>query len=173
VPSLGAELPAGKALRDSTPRIYDALRVLADAARAIPGRKNLLLYSAGFGDVDRLGDDQLGQYTRDTRFYPAMAKALNGANVAVYGVDLTPIGIRNELQNSLNDLALDTGGRLFFNLQSFARPLEEVARETNGYYLLAYRSQHPAGAGGYQRVDVELANPEFEITARRGYRFGG
>lgn len=173
LPALAAALPAGKALRDATPRIYDALRVLADAAAAIPGRKNLLLYSAGFGDLDRLGSQEFGRYTRDQRFYPPMARALNGANVAVYGVDLTPLGVRNELQNSLNDLAVDTGARLFFNLLSFTRPLEDVARETNGYYLLAYRSERPAGASGFQKVEVAAVNPEFRITARRGYRYGG
>ena len=171
-PSLAAALPAGTALRDATPRIYDALRVLADAAAAIPGRKNLLLYSNGFGDLDRTGREALGRYTRDQRFYPPMARALNGANVAVYGVDLTPMGTRNELQNSLNDLALDTGGRLFFNLPSFTRPLDDVARETNGYYLIAYRSERPAGASGFQKVEVTTVNPEFRITARRGYRYG-
>lgn len=172
LPSLAASLPADNALRDATPRIYDALRVLADAAATIPGRKNLLLYSTGFGDLDRLGRGPFGQYTRDQRFYPAMSRALNGANVAVYGVDLTPIGTRNELQNSLNDLAIDTGGRLFFNLPSFVRPLEDVARETNGYYLLSYRSERPAGASGFQKVEVSTVNPEFRITARRGYLYG-
>lgn len=171
-PSLAASLPTGTALRDATPRIYDALRVLADAAAAIPGRKNLLLYSNGFGDLERTGREALGRYTRDQRFYPPMARALNGANVAVYGVDLTPMGTRNELQNSLNDLAIDTGGRLFFNLPSFTRPLEDVARETNGYYLIAYRSERPAGASGFQKVEVATVNPEFRITARRGYRYG-
>ena len=172
-PSLAAALPSGTALRDATPRIYDALRVLADAAAGLPGRKNLLLYSIGFGDVDRIGADPIGQYRRDNRFYPPMARALNGANIAVYGVDLAPPGARNELQDSLNDLAGETGGRLFYNLQTFLRPLEEVASATNGYYLIAYRSERPAGASGFQAVEVRLDNPEFRITARRGYRFGG
>lgn len=172
-PSLAATLPAGEALRDATPRIYDALRVLADAAAAIPGRKNLLFYSIGFGDVERLGGLPQGRYVRDQRFYPPMMQALNGANVAVYSVDLTPPERGNDFQDALQDIAADTGGRLFYHLQGFARPLEEVARETNGYYLLAYRSERPAGSSGYQKVEVALANPEFRITARRGYRFGG
>jgi len=173
IPSLAAALPAGVELRDATPRIYDALRVLAAAAAGIPGRKNLLFFSTGFGDAERFGRQEEARYVRDARFYPPMAEALNGANIAVYGADLTPPGLQSALRDSLNDLAIDTGGRLFFDLQHFARPLEAVARETNGYYLLAYRSERAAGAAGYQEVNVELVNPEFRITARRGYRFGG
>ncbi len=165
--SLAAALPVGNALRDATPTVYEALQTLASAAAQIPGRKNLLLYSIGFGDINRFG-----QWVPDARYQRPTAEALNAANVAVYGVDLTRPGLDNPLQNGLNSLALETGGRLFWNLQSFTRPLTDVAKETNGYYLIAIRAGHPAGESGYQPVEVALANPEFRITARRGYRYG-
>ena len=50
--------------------------------------------------------------------------------------------------------------------------LEKVAETTSGYYLIAYRSEHPAGKSGYQRVKVRLTNPEFRVWARSGYSFG-
>src|SRR6185436_15631229 len=50
-PSLAAQLPQGKALRDATPRFYAGVELLARASAAVPGRKNLVLFSRGYGDI--------------------------------------------------------------------------------------------------------------------------
>ncbi len=98
LPSLAAALPRrhGAARRD-TEDLRRAARARRRGARRCPGRKNLLLYSIGFGDVDRSGPTDRAATGATTRFYPPMMRALNGANVAVYGVDLAPPGARNEL----------------------------------------------------------------------------
>ncbi len=165
--ALGARLPTGNDLRDATPTIYEALQVLADAAAPIRGRKNLVLFSIGFGDLN-----SIGQYTRDTRYHQPTVEALNGGNVAVYSVNLAEPGVDNRLADALNDFALLTGGRVFREVVSFTLPLEQIARATNGYYLLSYRVEHAAGEMGYRKVEVDALNPEFRVTARRGYRFG-
>jgi VWFA-related protein len=164
-PSLTAGLPSGKALRDATPRIYDALRLVAEATSPIPGRKNLVLFSIGFGDVDGFG-----LYRRDVRFHGKMLDALNAANVAAYTVDLTPVGALHPFRDGLNDLAIETGGRLFYDAQTFERPLDDLARETNGYYLIAFRAPDERQSGAMREVEVDLANPEFRVTARRAFR---
>lgn len=165
--SLAANLPTGSALRDASPTIYEALQTLARAAEPIQGRKNLVLFSIGFGDVN-----SLGQYMRDARYHRPTMEALNAANVAVYSVDLTEPGTRHPFSDALSEIALITGGRFFQNVVNFATPLEQVSRTTNGYYLLSYRAEHPAGERGFQEVEVETVNPEFRVTARSGYRFG-
>ena len=55
IPSLLPHLPSGKALRKETTRIYDALRLVADATHGILGRKNLMLFTIGFGDIQQTG----------------------------------------------------------------------------------------------------------------------
>ncbi|MCP3960887.1 MAG: VWA domain-containing protein, partial [bacterium] len=85
-PSLLRHLPQGKKLRKETTRIYDGIRLVADASAFIVGRKNLLLYTIGFGELGR-GPIPTG----DPRYYPPMEQALNDANVAVYTIDLTPV----------------------------------------------------------------------------------
>lgn len=52
------------------------------------------------------------------------------------------------------------------------RFLESVARETNGYYLITYRSPHPRGERGYQEVTVDTENPRLRVKVREGYRYG-
>ena len=36
-----------------------------------------------------------------------------------------------------------------------------VGEENGGYYLLSYRSEHPTGKAGFQKVQVTSTNPEF------------
>ena len=174
-PSLLAHLPTGKELRRRTTRIYSGLEVLADAVGDIVGRKNLLFFSAGFGD-----DTGLGTILPDVRYYDDTMQALNDSNLAVYsisvltGIDFAGQGISNanSLHDSMNMLSNDTGGRYLFNHVSFSSPLETVLTENSGYYLLTYSSETPAGASGYRKVSVKAKNPDFKVRARGGYRFG-
>lgn len=167
-PSLVAALPTGKQLSKTTARLEQAVTVLAKAAATVRGRKNLILFSTGFGDVDEL----VGLYTPDKRYYPPMMQALNSANVAVYGLDLTPSGVRNPFQDSMNLLAKETGGRFYFNFVNFATPLKQIVEENNGYYLLSYSSRKPIGEAGFQKVTVRVKNPGFQVRTREGYAFG-
>jgi VWFA-related protein len=166
-PSIFAGLPRGNALRDKTGTVYDAVSVLAESAGKITGRKNLLLFSNGFGQIN-----SFGQYVPDERYYPGMVHALNDNNVAVYPIDLVPQGTQHTMTDALNQLAGDTGGRYFFNFTNFLTPLKQVAQENSGYYLLSYSTERPTGASGYQEVQVKAANPEFKVRARKGYEYG-
>jgi len=166
-PSLYAALPKGNALRDKTGTIYDAVRVLAEASGNIRGRKNLVLFTTGFGQVN-----SFGQYVPDPRYYPDMSEALNDNNVAVYSIDLVPPGTVHPLSNAMNQLATDTGGQYYGTFSSFATPLRKIGEENSGYYLLSYQSDQPAGKSGFQNVQVTTTNPEFKVRARKGYAFG-
>lgn len=166
-PSLFAELPQGNALRDRSTNIYDAIRLVADAAGSVVGRKNLILFTNGFGRPD-----SFGLFKPDNRYYPEMSRTLNDNNVAVYPVDLTPATVRNPLADPMTQLATDTGGQYYFNFTNFVTPLRQISEENSGYYLLSYRSEQPAGKAGFQDVDVDVTNPQFRVRARKGYAYG-
>ena len=166
-PSLAAHLPAGDELRKESLRIYDAIELLAGAAGTIRGRKNLLLFTTGFGQIN-----SVGQYLEDPRYYPPMMEALNDNNVAAYTIDLTPNTVSHVMSDAMNQLAEETGGEYYFNFVNFLTPLTQIADENNGYYLLAYQSQHPRGESGYQKVRVRTANPQFQVKTREGYVYG-
>jgi VWFA-related protein len=166
-PSLYANLPKGNALRDETENIYDALKVLADSAGQIRGRKNLVMFTTGFGEVN-----SFGQYIPDKRYYPGTVQALNDNNVAVYSLDLVPAGTIHPLSDAMTKLSNETGGQYYTNFSTFSTPLKQIGEENSGYYLLSYRSEQPAGKRGFQEVDVDTTNPEFRVRARKGYAFG-
>jgi VWFA-related protein len=162
-PSLAAALPQGTELRDRTVRFYDGVKLLAEAARGVPGRKNLVLFSRGYGETSAIA-----RWQPDPRYYPGMVQALNQANVAVYAIDVhpRPSSPRHLLADSLSQLAGDTAGRYYSNFTSFSTPLAGVVRETNGYYLLSFT---PKPGKGFQTVKVELKNLELKVHARRGF----
>jgi VWFA-related protein len=168
-PSLLAGLPKGRELRDKTPKIYDALQAIARSAGNIRGRKNLLLFTFGLP----ANETTFGQFVPDKRYFLPTVDALNANNVAVYSLDLTPQAVQHTLSDSLNLISDNTGGRYFFNITNFSTPLDQIAKENNGYYLLSYQSEQPAGKSGFQNVTVTTTNPEFRVKARKGYMTNG
>jgi VWFA-related protein len=161
-PSLATHLPQGEALGRETGEIHKALTVLGEALEPVAGRKNLILFTIGFGDVDASG-----VYQPDPRYHDRMIEQLNAANVAVYPVDLVRPDAEHALEGSFTELARATGGEAFFRVIGFAQPLDRIARETNGYYLVSVRTGRGTG-GGYRKVEVEAVNPEFRVRARGG-----
>lgn len=171
-PSLRAHLPQGKNLRKASRKIYDALRLIAEATASVDGRKNLILLSWGFGEAG-----SYGSYYPDPRYYPSMIQALNNENVAVYSIDLVSTVRQGSLldrgvNQSLSLLSDDTGGRYYFHFDTFAAPLSELNQENNGYYMLSFSANHPIGDEGYREVQVKTVNPTFKVRARKGYRYG-
>lgn len=167
-PSLLRHLPEGKALRKGGRNLYDATRQLAEATGFIVGRKNLVMFSTGFDELDSV--NLLSE--PDPRRYPPLEQALNDHNVAVYTIDLTPSEIRRFEGGHLSRLSLDTGGQYFRDPLSFLAPMRRISQENVGYYLLSYQSEHPADGGGYQEVKVRSRDRGIQLRARKGYRFG-
>ena len=166
-PSLARNLPPGRELRRITPTIYDAFAAIAHASRNVRGRKNLVYFGIGFGDVG-----PRGQYKEDPRYFPEMVRRLNDANVAVYPIDMMPSGVEHPFEQALMQVAQLTGGITTPLASSFKTPLEKVSGDATGYYLLAYRATHGQDEAGFQRVRVETDNPAFQVRSRVGYLYG-
>ncbi len=167
-PSLLRHLPQGKKLRKETARIYDGIRLLADASAFIVGRKNMLMFTIGFGELGRGTPVATG----DPRYYPPMEQALNDANVAVYTLDLTPVEYDHIQRDFMSQLSSDTGGFYYGTFVNFIAPLREIAAENVGYYVLSYQSEHPAQESGYQEVKVKPRDRSVKLRARKGYLYG-
>ena len=167
-PSLLVNLPAPKDL-DRETRVFEAgLEVLGRAAEGIVGRKNLMLFSVGYGET------RGAVWTPDSRYYPDMEKSLNSGNVAVYALDL--MGSRGggggPLSSSMSSITSDTGGIYYENFGNFGNVMREVTDDNKGYYLLSYRSKYPASTSGYRDVKVQAKDKSLELRYRRGYRYG-
>ncbi|MCP3959825.1 MAG: hypothetical protein GY719_18410, partial [bacterium] len=101
-----------------------------------------------------------------------MEQALNDANVAVYTIDLTPVEFDHIQRDFMSLLASDTGGYYYGTFVNFIAPLQEIAKENVGYYVLSYQSEHPADKAGYQEVKVKAVDKSVKVRARKGYLYG-
>jgi VWFA-related protein len=156
---------------DRTGTVYQALDLLADSLGTIKARKNVVLFSPGIADRDESTYGEL--LMNRSRYLDPALESLNAANVSVYGVQLQRDADGAPLfHQRLGEISDATGGRYFRMNLSFQPALEQIEQTNSGYYLVTYRSRHPKGEKGFQRVDVSVKNPEFKVIARSGYEFG-
>lgn len=154
-----------------TGTVYEGITVLADALRSIRGRKNLVLFSPGIREPGETVRN--GMLMNTSRFYDPMIQALNASNVTVYAANLLPNPMSDPVfHQTLERMTNETNGEYLRYAISFNPMLENIEKETAGYYLLTYRVQKPRNARGFQKVDVSIANPEFRVKARPGYVYG-
>lgn len=170
-PSLIVNLPTGKELSRQSRKLQEALELLGEAAAGIAGRKNLVMFSLGFGEIG-----QFGSYTPDPRYYPQMREALNAGNVAVYTIDTMGSRRRSIASASLNDslslISNETGGHYYANFTNIMSPMRQVAEENQGYYLVSFRSEYEAGTRGYRDIKVKIRDGKYKVRSRTGFRYG-
>ena len=160
-------LPQGRELKQRSGTIYEALGLVAETCGYLVGRKNLLMFTIGFGDEVRFGEAEA-----DPRYYPQLETALNDHNVAVYPIDLSPAGRGTRQTDFLTQLAEDTGGVYHEDFYGFINPLRDIGGDNYAYYVLSYQSEHPAGEIGYQRIEVKARDEAIQVRTRKGYRYG-
>jgi VWFA-related protein len=131
----------------------NGLESLMRSAGYMPGRKLVFFVSDGFF----LNDRSTGYSNKVSRIADAAVRG----NLVIYSIDARDLGSSidtssnrvdpngqlsraniGELQASqdgLNSLAVDTGGKAFFNTGAVSAAIKEGLRETSNYYLLAWR----------------------------------
>ena len=165
------------------------LTALNNAVRSsaqIAGRKLVVFISDGFfinnqsGDItnrlQRIADTAVRTgavlYTvqaggLSTSFADASSDAvlISGVgNGRVFGEDTAA-------QDPLTQLAADTGGKALLNANDLTTGLKSALRESNDYYLLAWRPEKLVSAtGDFHRIEVGVkGRPELSILVQKGF----
>jgi VWFA-related protein len=163
------------------------LEGLVRAANKLSGRKLVFFISGGFYLDDRNSDAS----SKLRRITSAAARS----SVVIYSIDarglvasLTDASTPSQFdpggrllrsgsgdlvasQDGLNALAVDTGGKAFFNSNSLTPALGRAMKETSTYYLLAWKpAQENQHASKFRTIEVKVAGrPELKVRVRRGY----
>jgi VWFA-related protein len=77
--------------------------------------------------------------------------------------------VRQQLRNTLNDLARQTGGEAFYGSNDFAGALMRGVRDGTNYYSLAYRPTNQQWDGKFRQIRVGLERKGYSLNYRRGY----
>ncbi len=71
--------------------------------------------------------------------------------------------------DNLRSLAENTDGRAIINRNDLARGMQQIIRDSSGYYLLGYNSTQAPTDGRFHKIDVEVTRRGVEVRARKGY----
>jgi VWFA-related protein len=167
------------------------VRELSEFLASVRGRRKALIFVSEGSPFDTfavMGQPGLmaSNVTDDTK--RAIAAATRG-NVTVYAIDpraLMPVDTSNlgapesfdEIastprvriaQDSLRELATETGGFAALNVNDLDGTFARIVRENSSYYLLGYSPTNDRRDGSYRRLEVKLRRPGLQVRYRNGY----
>jgi VWFA-related protein len=168
-----------------------ALQAVMQSLGKIPQKKSLIYFSNG---ITQSGVDN------QSAVRAATSSAVR-ANVAIYPVDVRGLSafppggqaqsaslhgqaayngqsILSDLngnassQETLYNLAEDTGGKAFMDTNDLSGVFTQVQRDTSAYYLLGYTSTNHLKDGHYRHLKVVVNRPDVKLEYRPGYYAG-
>ena len=155
-----------------------ALRAVGNGLAKLPGRKIVLLMSEGFiaeqswpmvqEVVALAARANFRFYTLDAR---GQDRALTSVSVDASAPDDAEARVLEQIDSggdSINSLAVDTGGFVVRNTNQFDKGIARIAEDINNYYVLGYRPAVP-GDGKFHHIKVSVKRPGIAVRARRGY----
>lgn len=220
-----AGIEAGKSLireANARSRITSAnLSMLAQSLAPVPGRKHVILYSAGYAispasqaidavvagltacsttDMMRIRRQVAGELASlDTSDAATGIRAVvdraNRSQVSFYAVD--PRGLTTSVvqpqergrsriggggpmvklsglnadvsRDYLERVAVDTGGRTFFDSNDIANGLRRGWQDADAYYLMGYVPDVSRAKGRFRKMSAATTRPDVELRYRQGY----
>lgn len=162
-----------------------SLESMMRSMATMSGRKLVFLISDGFF----LNDRSTGYSNKISRITDAAVRG----NLVVYSVDArglvgdtdvasnrhdalgqlagSNIGELQASQDGMNALAVDTGGKAFFNTGALTDAIKDALRETSNYYLLAWRpTTEDQKSPNFKRVEISIpGRPELSVRVARGF----
>ncbi len=149
-----------------------------------PGRKVVFFITDGFfvndrssgyaNRISRIADAAVRGgmviYSLDARGLVGMTDASSNAADPQGQLSRANVGELAASQDGLNALAVDTGGKAFFNA-TLSTAVDDALRETSNYYLLAWRpTTDLQKSANFKRLEVSVAGrPDLTVRVARGF----
>jgi VWFA-related protein len=170
----------------------NALESIANHLAGTPGRKNLVWVSGAFPLVIP-GDHGPQIMNREVN---RATRAINAADVAVYPVDIrgligafvhpsaatatvvagaprgpvfTTMAQTHPAQDTMRQIAEDTGGRVYLNTNDIGGAIRHAMNDARVSYVLGYRSSRPDADQKFRNISVRVNRPGIELRYRKGY----
>ena len=175
----------------NTDRRLDAIQSLADALSGIQQKKSVVYFSSGMSQsgsdnqvqlrrtIDRANRANVSLYAADMRGLQAQPPGGDATQGSRRGTSaFSGASVRNQTsslaatQDTLTTMAEDTGGRAFFDANTFSQVFQKVVADTSAYYVLGYSSTNASEDGRFRRVRVRLKRSDLKLEYRSGYYAG-
>lgn len=159
------------------------LRSVIDRLAQMPGQRLLVIFSDGFTLLDSTGrfdSTELQNVTsRATRsgvvIYTIDSRGLAGPpGMSVEYRTQPNFGIASagerDLQDGLNALAADTGGKFFRNTNDLMGAAKQALDDNEVYYTLAYYPAEEGNANKFRKLTLRVkGHPEYRVRTQKGY----
>ena len=162
-----------------------AFKRLAAVLGGLPGRKNVFWFSAGFPlDYENLPAASVEAGTQVTPLTlnngsaaENIVQSLETARAAVYAIDARGLQVSEQVEEAYSEhmamdrMAMDTGGRAFYETNGLAQAMATAASEGENYYTLAYLPSNRNFNGGLRHILVRLRNGHlnYHLYYRKSY----
>jgi VWFA-related protein len=162
-----------------------ALESVMRSLSQMSGRKLVFLISDGFflndkstgfsNKINRITDaavrGNLVIYSVDARGLVGSTDASSNRHDAMGQLSRANVGELQASQDGMNALAVDTGGKAFFNMGALTPAINDALRETANYYLLAWRpSSEDQKSANFKRIEISIpGRPELSVRMPRGF----
>lgn len=159
MPSLASRLDRDAMRGAST--FEQALILIANALRPIPGPKSLILFGWGMGRFGRNG------VTMEWN-YGIARHALESARVSVFSIDITQADFHS-LEVGLGKVAEDTGGFYAKTVNFPKQAVERLQKTLVGHYEIEVRKPEGAKTHGVHTIEVDTTRKRAVVMARTSY----
>ncbi len=129
-------------------------------AIAATARSNVSIYTIDPRGLATTADDTIG-----VTGFADQDDPVAGAGIGTRGV---AYDLRMS-QDSLRQLADETGGFAAVNRNDFTNAFERIVRDNSSYYVLAYYPPSDKRDGKFHKIDVKVTRPGLVVRSRRGY----
>ena len=185
---------ASEVLEIATYKRQSTLSVLSAVAERVftaPGQRLLILLSDGFSMRDFNGAHDSGNvqsviskavrsgviiYSIDVKGlevapeFDASRRSITGGSAMIGRLSSYMSASAKDLQDGINALAQDTGGKAFFNTNDLNGAVQKAVDLNRTYYSLAYYPPDDRGTKEFRRITVRVkSHPEYNVRGQKGY----
>jgi VWFA-related protein len=116
--------------------------------------------------IGRLNRNNITLYALNTRGLTSPGSDNTGFNIQVFRDDNSVLG---DFQDSMIEIAKETGGLSFFNSRNFKLGLDQVLQDINQYYVICFNAPEHKQKGKYHEIKVNVKRDDIRIRHRKGY----
>ena len=123
--------------------------------------------------IQRANADQVTFYTVDATGLTAEGTPASEGSPStnVLAIEQRPslqFQARQDRQNGMQQIAVETGGLALLNTNDFRKGLSRIYQQVSTYYTLGV-TLSKLGITGYQKVDVAVSRPGLTVRSRKGF----
>jgi VWFA-related protein len=155
--------------RNYTTKLKHATNLLAEAQVAVYPVDVRVRVGEDFVSASSKGVGPRGTATASAPGQPASDESVLSPNQALQQGTMQKLALQSAERDTLNQIAADTGGKVFFNSNAIEEAIATATEQGSNYYTLSYTPANRNYNGKFRKIKVALAERGYRLNYRPGY----